>query len=408
MTLAAVVVLAVVAALLRAPGRVEPAAEQQVRVPALRDRVLQSVDVTLAEDGSLTGVDDTVVISRAYGGSADSRSTTYDPSGVVDDLPVRVLTAYRTEKGAGTRLSDLQGHSGYLVIDLTVQNLTVKPQQLTYDVAGHSRTTTAMVGAPLTVVASAALPGTSAASVVSAASVGSAFGTSSTSKSRPARETTNGVLSRSADDTTQVQWATILAPPQLEASATLRLVVDAENFTLPWIDLSVQPGLVTDPSLGALVDAAFNPERSDELALQSRTLKLIGDVNGVLDRASDTISGVRKTLETTSETLGTKTVRSLRSRTDSLTASVKTSRDNLESLDQDLNQSVTATNSATLSRMAETVASLDALLGDTTAKVKHVATNASATPKSKLTSASTAPRSLTRTPHHRSRNQWPR
>ncbi|QGN31476.1 hypothetical protein [Microlunatus sp. Gsoil 973] len=47
---------------------------------------------------------------------------------------------YRTDEKSGTDLRDLVGYSGRVEIDVTVQNLTVKPQNITYDVAGTSRT----------------------------------------------------------------------------------------------------------------------------------------------------------------------------------------------------------------------------------------------------------------------------
>ena len=357
---AVVAVAALVFGLLRSPGTPTPQ-PPEVAVPAPGDRLLQSVDIAQQGDGSLSGVTGTVVIARAAGSSTDTVATTYDPAAVVDKLPLRVLTTSRTDTRSGTNLSALTGYTGQVRIDVTVQNPTVKAQRLRYDVAGHAKRSTAMVGAPLTVVASAALPGTSPAAVVTAASDGSAKG-----------DTTNGVLSRSTDNTTQVQWATILAPPQLAASATLRLVVDAKDFALPRLDLTVQPGLVTDPSVGALVDAAFDPKSSDEVALEARTLKLVGNVNGVLDEATDTIATVRKTLDTTSETLGTKTVSSLRSSTANVTTSVKSSRQNLQALNKELRSSVTATNSATLSQMSATVDQLDQLLGDTSAKASPV------------------------------------
>ena len=329
-----------------------------VAAPVPGDRVLQSVDVTMQSDGALTRVGDDVVIARAQGGRTDTYATTYDPGAVVDQLPVRVLTAYRTDQGSGTDLDDLKGYTGRVSIDLMVQNLTVKPQQITYDVAGRSRKSTALVGAPLTVVASAALPGVDPASVVTAAAdISGATATDSRS--------TNGVLSRAQDSTTQVQWASILAPPQLGSTATFRLVVDAKDFAVPAVDLSVQPGLVTDPSVGALIDAAFNPKNSDELALETRTIALVGDVNDVLDRASGTISGVRKTLDSSSKTLGTKTVESLTLDTKTISTSLKTSSDDVDSLGDDLKKSLQTTQSATLQRMSETVSGLQDLIGDT-------------------------------------------
>lgn len=356
---AALVVTTLVVALLTRPWSPDRV-EQEVAAPAPGDRVLQSVHLAMQDDGSLSDISDTVVIARAGGGNTDTVSTTYDPSAVVDELPVRVLTSYQTDQRAGTDLGELKGYTGRVRIDLRVENLTVRPQQVRYDVAGRSRTSTAMVGAPLTVVASAALPGTDPSKVVTAAPNGRAG-----AGQAAAAGATNGVLSQSPDATTQVQWATILAPPQLDATATLRLVVDAQDFAPPTIDLSVQPGLVTDPSLGALVDAAFSPQSSTELELQSRTIKLVGNVNQVLVRASDTISEVRGTLDSTSETLGTKTVGALRSSTQDVTSSMKTSSDNLEALGKDLGSSLESTSSATLATMAQTVSQLDQVLGDT-------------------------------------------
>lgn len=356
---AALVVTTLVVALLTRPWSPDKV-EQEVAAPAPGDRVLQSVHLAMQDDGSLSDISDTVVIARAGGGNTDTVSTTYDPSAVVDELPVRVLTSYQTDQRAGTDLGELKGYTGRVRIDLRVENLTVRPQQVRYDVAGRSRTSTAMVGAPLTVVASAALPGTDPSKVVTTAPDGKAGAGQAN-----AAGATNGVLSQSPDATTQVQWATILAPPQLDATATLRLVVDAQDFAPPTIDLSVQPGLVTDPSLGALVDAAFSPQSSTELELQSRTIKLVGNVNQVLVRASDTISEVRGTLDSTSETLGTKTVGALRSSTQDVTSSMKTSSDNLEALGKDLGSSLESTSSATLATMAQTVSQLDQVLGDT-------------------------------------------
>ncbi|HEY0240714.1 MAG TPA: hypothetical protein VGC37_18955 [Friedmanniella sp.] len=333
-----------------------------VAAPAAGDRVLQSVDVTVQPDGALTRVGDTVVIARAAGGKADTYTTTYDPTKVVDQLPVRVLTTYQTDQGSGTDLADLKGYTGHVTINLQVQNLTVRSQQITYDVAGTSQTTTALVGAPLTVVASAALPGVDPATVVTAAADSTTTASSDTGS-------TNGVLSQAQDRTTQVQWASILAPPQLDATANFRVVLDARDFVVPTVDLSVQPGLVTDPTVGALIDSAFNPKNSSELALETRTIKLIGDVNDVLGRASSTISGVRKTLDASSKTLGTKTVESLTQDTKTLSSSLKTSSGDIDSLGQDLKQSLQTSQSATLQRMSDTVSQLQDVIGDTSGSV---------------------------------------
>ena len=159
-----------------------------------------------------------------------------------------------------------------------------------------------------------------------------------------------------------------------DPTATFRVVLDAKDLVVPTLDVSVQPGLVTDPSVGALIDSAFNPKNSSELALETRTIKLIGDVNDVLGRASGTISGVRKTLDSSSKTLGTKTVEPLTEDTKTISTSLKTSSDDIDALGDDLKGSLTTTQSATLQRMSETVSGLQDLIGDTSASRLEVPT----------------------------------
>ena len=136
-------VMVVVGALLVAFSWLWPSSSEQaaanVAPPASGDRLLQSVDVAIGSDGSLSQVGDTVVISRANTGPADTVRHPYDPSKIVDDLPVRVLPSYQTAQSSGTNLADLKGYTGQVTIDLTVQNLTVKPQKVSYDVAGRRR-----------------------------------------------------------------------------------------------------------------------------------------------------------------------------------------------------------------------------------------------------------------------------
>ena len=334
------------------PGLVTVADSELLVSPG--DRVLQSVEVAMGPDGTLTAVEGTTVTASADGESAESTTQAYSPDDVVGDLPVRVLTSYRTDDGSGSDLSELEGYDGQVRIDLTVQNLTVEAQDVSYDVAGASRTRPALVGAPLTVVAAADLGGTDPARVVTQAA-----GEDSV---------TNGVLSQGADGATQVQWATILAPPQLSSSATLSLVVDAKDFSAPAFDLSVQPGLVTDPSVGALVENAFNPAASEELALQARTVEIVGEVNELLAEAGDSISDVRRSLTSTTETLGLRTVGDLASSITRIAASMEALDGSVLGLGKGVSTALEATGSSSLAQLESTVASVDSLLGDTTGK----------------------------------------
>lgn len=321
-------------------------------VPGDTTRVLQSVDLSVDSDGALTSVDSTTISTSATAAEAVTSTTSYSPSDVVDDVPVRVLTSYRTDEGSGTNLADLKGYTGRIELSLTIENLTSSPQDLTYDVGGQSYTEQALVGVPMTVVASTQMKGVSASTVV-------------TSSADEDGVVTNGVLSQTQDGTAVVQWATILAPVQLSSSETFNLVLDAKGFEVPSFDITAQPGLAADASLGTLLDSSFNAASQTQAALVSRTIETIGDVNVLLAKASETIGEVRENLDSTSKTLGVKTAERLQSSTDNVSTSMKELSVQLSSLQSDLDSSVESSQSAVLEQLKASLDEVDQMLGDT-------------------------------------------
>ncbi|WIB26151.1 hypothetical protein [Curtobacterium sp. MCSS17_015] len=316
-------------------------------------RVLQTVDTRLAADGSITTISDTAISVGADDSS--SEVTEHEAAKAASDLPLRVTTQYTTAKKSGTDLADLAGYSGRVEIDLTVENLTVRSRNLTYDVAGASRTTPALVGAPFSIAASTVLTGTAPNRVVTdTADAGTA---------------TDGVVSANGDGDAVVQWGRLLAPPTSGASSTLHLVADVEDFAAPSFDLAAQPGVSTDLSSTGVMNAAFGSEKDSELALQRRTIDLISQVNEVLARAGGTITEVRSNLETTSATLGVRTAERLEDSSTSLASTMQSLSGQLGSLQTDLDATVSGTQSTVLQQLQETTGSLDALLGDTSATV---------------------------------------
>ena len=315
-------------------------------------KLLQSVHVGLSPAAGVETVQGTT-ISVAADGASSAEDTTYDAAKVVGELPVRVSLQYRAGEKSGSDLTELQGHTGPVEINLTLENLTVKPQVIQYDAAGQSRSETALVGAPLTIAASTTLPGVRADDITP----GSADGATGT----------NGVLSSTADGATVVQWATVLAPPRSGASTTLRLVADVKDFQAPSFDMAVQPGLNTDLSADGVVASAFSSGSGSEMELQQRTISLVSDVNTVLIKAGSTITEVRQNLQETSQTLGVRTAEELRDNSESLAATMSSLKEQLTALGGDLEAATNATQSTTMSQLQQTVSAVDSMLGDTSA-----------------------------------------
>ena len=313
-------------------------------------RSLESIDIAVSPSGAVTAVSGTTVSVSPDGRRAAAGTRAYAPRDVAKDLPVRVRTAYRTADGAGTDLSEIAGYTGRVTVDVFVENLTVKPQSLTYDVAGTSRTRTALVGAPLTLSAAVSLDA-DPDSVITASS--------------DAQGVTNGVLSRTGDGKSQVQWAALLAPPQLGATADLRLVVDAVDFKVPEFGLSVQTGLITDPSVQGLMDAAFRTDTGSQLALTTSTIEALSQVNESLAKAHAIVDRVSTTLTGNAGTIGTQTLADLTSSSQSLSSSMQSIGTDLSGLTQTLTQTLTSTQSSATSQLLQVVNTASAIMGDT-------------------------------------------
>lgn len=324
-----------------------PEPTEQVSDPA---KVLQTVHVSLTPSAGVSSVKATEIHVAADGNSS-SAMRDYKPQEVVGDLPVRVSAQYRAAEKSGADLADLTGYTGRLELTLTIENLTVKPQEITYDVAGQARTETTLVGAPMTVAASTKLAGLPASKVVAGAPDGNSG--------------TNGLLSSAPDGSAVVQWATVLSPPRSGASSTLRLVADVEDFKAPTIDVAVQPGLTTDLSAEGVLSSTFADDPNSELSLQKRTISLITDVNSVLTNAGGTITDLRRNLQTTSKTLGTKTAKELAANSKTLASTMQGLKGQLKQLKGSLDSTTKGTQSAVSSQLQKTVSALDSMLGDT-------------------------------------------
>lgn len=331
------------------------AAEESSDVPTKSDRVLQSVDVSVGTGSNITSVVDThVSFSVDDGAEVATETAEHTPADVVEQLPVRILTSYRTDEGTGTDLADLEGYSGKVTIELSVQNLTLQPEDVSFDSGGRHYSRVELVGTPLTVVAGANL-GIPVSQIV-------------TNADKAGASQTNGVLSQDQEGHANVQWATILAPPQLPASTVFTVVATVEDFSVPTFNVTVQPGYISDPSVAQIVSTAFGSRGSSEADLIQDTILVMGDLDELLGETGAVVTEARETLEYSGQTIGTKTVSDLHSSLASVTASTNSTISTLESLNMRAALALQSSNSAALAQVNTAALEMSRLLGNTSMK----------------------------------------
>lgn len=323
------------------------------------DRTLQSVNIGLGNSGSIDSITDTRV-SIGYGDEVEgeTETTEYNPVEVVEDLPVRITPSYVTETSSGTDLSNLEGYTGRVEIFLSVQNLTLEPEDVSYDVAGESYSRIELIGTPLTVVGSTSVNIPVEQIVVSPSSQSATV--------------TNGLLSQDEDGNAQLQWATILAPPQLPASTVFTVVADVEEFEVPKFDVTVQPGYVSDASTGEVLDQAFRSSLQSESDLILQTINVMADLDDLLAEAGVTVGQARSDLRVAAETVGTQTVQDLQRSIGSITSSTEQMISTLSTLEASVTSTLEASNSALLAQTSETISTVSSLLGDTQQAAPYV------------------------------------
>ncbi|WP_035811296.1 hypothetical protein [Curtobacterium sp. S6] len=317
--------------------------------------VLQSVNVQLGSDASVSSVASNNIFANSDSGKSESKDSRYETRDVVNDLPVRITTNYTTgDDQSGSNLKDLDGYSGKVHINLTVENLSVAPQEVSYDAGGTKHSKQALVGIPMSVSGSTELDGVSPNQVVGDA-------TDPDNKA----DGTNGIVSSTKDGKTVVQWASILAPPSSGASTTMQLNLDAKDFHAPNFDVGVQPGFSNNLSTDGVLTSAFNNNDSTEMALLQRTMKLASETQQTLNDAGTQISDVRNNLDANSETLGKTASEDLSKSNQRLTDTMKGLSEQVDTLSGDLDQAAKDNKSAMTEQLSQTVKALDSMLGDT-------------------------------------------
>ena len=226
--------------------------------------VLQNVNVQMGRDGEVSSIESTNIYVNDKDRTSSSSNVQFKPKDVVNDLPVRVSLQYSSERGSGTNLNDLNGYSGEITIKVTVENLTVKTEDVTYDASGTSRTSPAPVGTPFSIAASTVLSGSPTQVITTPDATDSS---------------TNGVVSTNDEGKAVVQWGAISAPPVTGSSSSFVLKVKAKDFSAPTFNISVQPGFASDLSGAGIITNGFTSQDASQVALLQRTIDTVNEVN---------------------------------------------------------------------------------------------------------------------------------
>ena len=331
------------------PGQTTQQSEQQVQNPT---HVLQNVNLKLASNGNVSAIDTNNIYVNEQEHKSSSKTINFKVKDVINDVPVRVSTQYQSSKGTGTNLKDLNGYSGELTIKVTVENLTLKSQEVSYDAGGTKRTNQALVGVPFTVAGSVSLDNVKSNQII-------------TSGDKTDDSATNGVISTTGDGKANVQWGAILAPPTSGASTSFTLKVNAQDFKAPDFDIAVQPGFASDLSGESVLNNSFNKNDANQVAMLQRTIDLVNNVDSTITSASSHVNELRSSLDNTSDTLGQDAAKNLQANSESLTKRMAELDGQIQSLKDDLAKTADGNKNQLISQLESTVNTMDTLLGDT-------------------------------------------
>ena len=331
------------------PGQTTQQSEQQVQNPT---HVLQNVNLKLASNGNVSAIDTNNIYVNEQEHKSSSKTINFKVKDVINDVPVRVSTQYQSSKGTGTNLKDLNGYSGELTIKVTVENLTLKSQEVSYDAGGTKRTNQALVGVPFTVAGSVSLDNVKSNQII-------------TSGDKTDDSATNGVISTTGDGKANGQWGAILAPPTSGASTSFTLKVNAQDFKAPDFDIAVQPGFASDLSGESVLNNSFNKNDANQVAMLQRTIDLVNNVDSTITSASSQVNELRSSLDNTSDTLGQDAAKNLQANSESLTKRMAELDGQIQSLKDDLAKTADGNKNQLISQLESTVNTMDTLLGDT-------------------------------------------
>ena len=320
---------------------------------------VQNVSVQIGPDGSITALS-SLTAEKSDSGSTSGSAVELDPVADGAKLPVRVSTAWWMDGATGTNLSALKGKTGQVRIEVSVENLTLQPQEVSVEAGGAKYRQYELVGVPLTVTAATQLAGTALNDVVTT-------GGSSD-------QVTDGVVSRSGTGQTTIQWAGFLAPPLLPATTRFTLVANVTDFTPPEFDITVQPGLVTDPSTQQILSTVNGVDSSASSQIQS-TLSVVTNVTRQISQSQQLVQQMYDALASSTSGFGSATYSQLQSSSTAVLSQIDATETQLKSLAQTTQTTMGSAQTSIATAMTNMLSRLNTdVLGSTTDDLQLVET----------------------------------
>ncbi|MDY5146166.1 hypothetical protein [Actinotignum timonense] len=298
-----------------------------VAVPAQADPGVVTIQV--GGDGAIT----------AMAGGDGHR---IDPAAAGGELPIRVVTSYTFNGVTTSDASSVAGATGPVRIDVTVQNITGKLERVNADIDGRAVSHEVLVATPMSVAAGVELPGIAPEAVRTPQAGGEGIAT-------------NGVVAVNDRGTTTVQWAGLTGVGSTTSLLHFTLVVEAQDFVTPVINIATQPGFGINPD---------SRKQCEETLLVSQTIRTLQESADILADSGTALEDARAMLANAGGSIGSRTIRDLEMSRGRIENSAQSVSSTLESLESRLNSLFASTGSTMSSSLAETTATVRTLLGN--------------------------------------------
>lgn len=298
-----------------------------VAVPAQADPGVVTIQV--GGDGAIT----------AMAGGDGHR---IDPAAAGGELPIRVVTSYTFNGITTSDASSVAGATGPVRIDVTVQNVTGKLERVNADIDGRAVSHEVLVATPMSVAAGVELPGIAPEAVRTPQAGGEGVAT-------------NGVVAVNDRGTTTVQWAGLTGVGSTTSLLHFTLVVEAQDFVTPVINIATQPGFGINPD---------SRKQREETLLVSQTIRTLQESADILADSGTALEDARAMLANAGGSIGSRTIRDLEMSRGRIENSAQSVSSTLESLESRLNSLFASTGSTMSSSLAETTATVRTLLGN--------------------------------------------